>query len=289
MQPGQQAATGSRAGAVPPAAQVEERLREASGVEVLEWPALRALGVDAAVTTRAGGVSEGPYRSLNLGLHVGDDPTSVVENRRRAAAVLHATLGDLVFAVQVHGARAAVVGACDRGRGAGGPGSAIAGADALVTTEPGVVLVTLVADCAPILIADPDAGVLATVHAGWRGTAAGVVASALSRAADLGADPSRMTAWIGPTVAAPDYEVGAEVAAAVRDRLGDRADAVLDEGRPGHWLLDVPAANRLQLLDAGVPASSVRTSPWTTAEGRFFSDRRERPCGRFALLARLRR
>lgn len=293
MQDGRQVTAGPGTGALSPVTDVEERLRggsgDTSGVEVLEWPALAGLGIDAAVTTRAGGVSGGPYRSLNLGLHVGDDPASVVENRRRAAAAIGAALDDLVFAVQVHGTRAAVVGAADRGRGARAQGTALAGADALVTAEPGAVLVTLVADCAPVLIADPDAGVLSTVHAGWRGTAAGVVAAALSRAAGLGADPSRMVAWIGPTVAASGYEVGEEVARAMRDRLGEQAQEVLAEGRPGHWLLDIPAALRLQLLDGGIPSSLIRTSPWTTADGRFYSDRRARPCGRFALLARLRR
>ena len=263
------------------------QLTRAGEIEVLSWPWLDALGVDAVVTTRECGVSVGPYRALNLGLHVGDDPDAVAENRRRAAGALGAVVDDLVLADQVHGTRAALVGARDAGRGARDATDAVEGADALVTAEPGVVLVTLVADCSPVLLVDPEARVLATVHAGWRGAVAGTLREAISAMATLGARPERTVAAIGPTVSPKAYAVGPEVEAAARGAFGARADEVL---RPhgDRFRFDVAGANRLQLDAAGVTGDRISVSPFASGDAFFFSDRAARPCGRFGLLARLR-
>jgi len=111
-------------------------VRRQGSLDVLAWPSLDALGVDAFVTTRHGGVSAGPYATLNLGLHVGDTPADVLVNRRRVAAALGADLGDVVFCNQAHGRRVAVVSEADRGRGAFRLDDAVASTDALVTTDP---------------------------------------------------------------------------------------------------------------------------------------------------------
>jgi polyphenol oxidase len=263
------------------------QLERAGEIEVLSWPWLADLGVDAVVTTREGGVSTGPYRSLNLGLHVGDDPDAVAENRRRAAGALGAGVQDLVFATQVHGTHATVVGTRDAGRGARGPEDAIADCDALVTAQPGPVLVTLVADCSPILLVDPEARVLATVHAGWRGAVDGTARAALDTMVALGARRERTVACIGPTVSEASYVVGPEVDAAARSAFGPGADQVLWP-HGDRWRFDVAGANRLQLLAGGVTESLISLSPFASGDGPFFSDRIARPCGRFGLLARLR-
>ena len=156
------------------------------GVSLHHWPEAAELGAAVAVTTRHGGLSVSPYASLNLGLHVGDVPDRVIANRERAARAFGVDLGALVFAHQVHGAGVTVVGAADRGRGAYRLDEAVAATDILVTTEPATVMVILVADCAPIALIDPEARVLAAVHAGWRGTAAGAVGRALDAMAELG-------------------------------------------------------------------------------------------------------
>jgi hypothetical protein len=136
---------------------------------------------------------------------------------------------------------------------------------------------------------DPAARVLAVVHAGWRGTAAGVVGAALDAMADVGGEAARVRAWVGPGVAAERYQVTDEV----RDGLEVAVrPAALDDGvarpdGPGHWLVDLAAANRQQLLRRGVPGGQIYDCRVTTADDRFFSDRAARPCGRFALLARL--
>ena len=250
---------------------------------VLTWPAFDEHEVDVAVTTRAGGVSTGPYATLNLGLHVGDDPAAVVENRRRAAALVGAALDDLVFCNQAHGRNVVVVGEAERGRGTRSLDDAIPAADAMVTTTPGLVLVVMVADCVPIVLFDPAARVLAVVHAGWRGTVARVAAAAVEAMESLGASPARIVAGVGPAVAAERYQVGPEVADAAAGLDGLRPDGT------GRWTFDLWAANGQVLREAGVDPAAIHVAPVATGPGSpFFSDRAERPCGRFAALARLR-
>jgi len=301
-------------------------LRAVGGLRLLAWPALDASGADAAVTARSGGVSSGPYATLNLSLSVGDDPGCVLENRRRLAAGFGASPEDFVFARQVHGAAVRVVGAADRGSGAFCLDDAVADADALVTKSPGVVLAILTADCVPIVLHDPVAAVLACVHAGWRGTVAGVTAATLAAMQALGSRPSDVIAGIGPAIAAARYQVGADVHQAVTQAFGPAAAAFIrpdtrpvarpdarpvappdthPDARPvappgsgpDRWLLDLWAANRHALVEVGVPAPQIYTTtlptgptPTTTpaGPGYFFSDRSARPCGRLALVARLR-
>ena len=130
-------------------------LGERAGLPVLTWPVLDPLPVDAIVTTRQGGVSAGCYATLNLSLAVGDEVANVHQNRARAAAALGTGLAAFVFARQVHGRRAEVVSAADRGRGTLAADDAVGPADALVTATPGTVLAILVADCVPIVLYDP--------------------------------------------------------------------------------------------------------------------------------------
>jgi polyphenol oxidase len=253
------------------------------------WASFAGHRVDALVTTRDGGVSGGPYASLNLGLTVGDDPGLVAENRRRAVAALGLDLADCVFAHQVHGRAVAVVSDADRGRGTLALDDAPA-CDALVTAAPGVGLAALAADCLTLVLYDPDAHVLGVAHAGWRGTAARVAAAAIEAMVGLGASPGAVLAALGPVIPAGRYQVGDEVAEAVRGGLGPGgAAAVLAPDGPGHWLLDLAGANRRTLLDAGVDPGRIEATGLATGPGTpYFSDRAERPCGRFAALAVLR-
>jgi len=274
-------------------------LRRARGLEVATWPALDGSGADVLVTTRHGGVSAGPYATLNLSFSVDDDPADVLANRRRVAAALDADLADFVFARQVHGAAAHIAVRADRGRGALGLEDAIPDTDALVTADPGTVLAIQVGDCVPIVVVDPVARVLACVHAGWRGTVAGVTAAAIAAMESLGARPRDMLAGVGPAIAPDRYQVGDEVAEQVREAFGDQADALLRLDGTGRWLLDLWEASRRSLIQAGLPAgqihvAAVPTGPGPTGldpgdarDGLFFSDRTARPCGRFALVARL--
>ncbi len=268
-------------------AAVGYELRERGGLRVLAWPALDAYPVDALVTTRHGGVSSGDYATLNLSFGVGDRPRDVLENRRRAAAALGADLADFVFGSQVHGAVARVVTRADRGRGAAVADAGVGEADALVTSDPGTVLGAVVADCVPILLYDPGAHVVACVHAGWRGTVAGVTGAALAAMAALGTRPADVIAGIGPAIGPDRYQVGEEVAAAVRECFGARATQVIRPDGTGRWRCDLWSANRLLLREAGVADGNIHVADVPTGTD-FFSNRTARPCGRFGVLARLR-
>jgi hypothetical protein len=262
-------------------------LRQQGGLPVLAWPAFDRYPVDALVTTRHGGVSAGDYATLNLSFGVGDRPEDVLENRRRAAAALGADLADFVFGRQVHGAVARVVTRADRGAGATVADAGAGAADALVTSDPGTVLGAVVADCVPILLYDPGAHVIACVHAGWRGTVARVTDAALAAMATLGTRPGDVIAGIGPAIAPDRYQVGGEVAQAVRECFGTRAAQVIRPDGTGRWLCDLWSANRLLLREAGVAGDQIHVAAVPTGAD-FFSNRAARPCGRFGVLARLR-
>lgn len=271
-----------------PAATTSE-FRRRGGLEFLTWPVFDPLAVDIAVSTRQGGVSTGGYASLNLSFQVGDDPAAVLENRQRLAAALGTGLGCFVFAHQVHGSAVQVVSATDRGRGARSPDDAVAAADALVTADPGTVLAMLVADCVPVVLYDPATSVLGCAHAGWRGTVARVAGAAVAAMQSLGSRPQDVIAAIGPAIAPAAYQVGGEVIGEVRRSFGAGADHLLAPDAGGTARLDLWAANRLVLHEAGVPDQQIHTAtvPTGPGPGRFFSHRAERPCGRFALIARL--
>ncbi len=169
---------------------------------VITSPRLDLPGVRHAFFTRAGGVSEGIYAGLNVGVGSNDDPEKVRENRARAAAHLGQPADALVTAYQVHSPCAMIAG----GPWPEGPPQA----DAVVTATPGVICGALTADCAPVLLADAEARVVAAAHAGWRGALDGVVGQTIDRMAELGARRERIRAAVGPCIGPDSYEVGLE-------------------------------------------------------------------------------
>jgi YfiH family protein len=262
------------------------RFEDRDGLSFLVLDELAPFGVDAVVTTRAGGCSTGPYAALNLGLHVGDDEESVIENRSRVAAALGEELDDFVFMDQSHGTRVAVVDRSARGRGARAVEHAMVATDALVTTSSELPLVVLVADCCPIVVVDVNQRILGVAHAGWRGSAGGVAGALLETMRQLGAEPASCHALIGPSIDQARYEVGHEVAAALRGSLSTTSPGFIDGAGPRSHV-DLAALNVSQLVESGIPSTQVAITPWRTDDERFFSDRAMRPCGRFALIATL--
>jgi polyphenol oxidase len=220
--------------------------------------------------TREGGVSEGPFASLNASLSGADDRARVLENRARAASALGADPAMLLGITQVHGADVATVTQ---------PWAPGAGprADAMVTKRPGIALGIVTADCAPVLFADAAAGVVGAAHAGWRGAAGGVLEATIAAMEALGADRARIAAAIGPCIAQASYEVGADLRDAVLAR--DAADArFFADGRPGRWQFDLAGYCAARLAACGV--ASVATGHDTLAEEtRFFSHRRRTLAG----------
>jgi YfiH family protein len=239
---------------------------------------LLADGVVAAFSSRAGGFGTGPYDSLNLGLHVGDDLRTVLRNRRRLATVL--AVAGLPWATvrQVHSAR--MVRARPELLGQGPPEARppLAEVDGLVTDQPGLLLAVFTADCVPVLLADPAARVVGALHAGWRGLAAGAIEAGVEAFAGLGGSPGASLALVGPAIGPCCYEVGPEVAEVV----GERYPAAAATTREGGLAIDTTAAALQALERMGIGA--VRTAHECTAHRpeRFFSYRRDRMSGRQA-------
>ncbi|MEU0166513.1 peptidoglycan editing factor PgeF [Streptomyces iakyrus] len=230
-----------------------------------------ASGAHFGFTDRWGGVSAAPYEELNLGGAVGDDPDAVRANRDLAAKSLGIEPDRVVWMNQVHGADVAVVD------GPWGNSAAIPSVDAIVTTRRGLALAVLTADCVPVLLADPVAGVAAAAHAGRPGMIAGVVPAALRAMTDLGAEPSRIVVRTGPTVCGRCYEVPE----AMRAEVSAVEPAAYAETSWGTPAVDVSAGVHAQLERLGV--RDREQSPVCTLESRdHFSYRRDRTTGRLA-------
>jgi polyphenol oxidase len=237
-------------------------------VLVPQWPAPAT--VHAAFTLRTGGVSTGRFASLNVGLHVGDAPEAVAENRRRVRVQLDLPQ-EPAWVEQVHG-----IDVYDADRGA----PSAPQADAAIARRTGCICAVQVADCLPVLLAASDGAVVAAVHAGWRGLAAGVLEASVRR---LCLDPERLLAWLGPAIGPAHFEVGEEVRAAfmAKDREAARAFTANPRGR---WQCDLAALARQRLRRLGI--SAVFGGEWCTFADpqRFFSHRRDAACGRMAAL-----
>lgn len=220
------------------------------------------------ITTRAGGSSQPPYDTFNLSLATGDQPGAVEGNRARLAASMGLGAGRLVWMRQVHGATVHVVDSPDSPQ--------LLAGDALVTTQLGLALLALVADCVPVLLAEPVAGVVAVAHAGRRGAAAGIATATVAAMAAQGADPARIDVLLGPAVCGACYEVPAQMRDEVDAALPGSASSTSD-GRPS---LDLRAGLAGQLQAAGV--GTVIVDPACTLEDdRFYSYRRDGVTGRF--------
>lgn len=258
------------------------------------WPAPR--GVRVLSTWRGGGVSGGPYASLNLGGHVGDAAAAVAQNRstlRRAAQLP----GEPVWLSQVHGTRVLDLDAPDHGpapasaavRGTGavpgtgavlGMGAGESGADAAVTRQPGRVCAILTADCLPLVFATLAGDRVGAAHAGWRGLADGVIEAAV-RALDV--PPERLLAWLGPAIGPLHFEVGAEVREALLKRDVGAAAAFVPNAR-GRFMADLCALARRRLHALGVSRIFGGDECTYARADRYFSYRRDGVTGRQATL-----
>ena len=234
-----------------------------AALPVLTSPLLDLPGIGHAFFTRQGGVSQGLYASLNVGVGSDDDPDAVQENRRRCAAHLG---GELVSAYQVHSASVLVA---DGAWPAGPPQ-----ADGVASRTTGVICAALAADCAPILLADPQARVVAAAHAGWKGALTGVAEAAVARMESLGADRNRIRAAIGPCIGPASYEVGLEYVA--RFTHFDRAyERFFSAGAaPDKRQFDLPGFVLARLRAAGVDACGWIGRDTCAEPDLFFSNRR---------------
>jgi YfiH family protein len=230
---------------------------------------LEQAGVVHGFTLRVGGVSQGPYATLNLAPGFGDRPEHVAANRRRLAAAAGFDDQRLATLRQVHGAEVAIAESMP----AGAPPPA---ADALVSRRPGTTVGVFTADCLPLLLVDPRQRRVAAAHAGWRGTLAGVATAVVEAMIRLGSSPDDLRAAIGPAIGSCCFAVGDNVAAAFRAAFPGQAVVPEAAGHQAH--VDLRLANRLRLLAAGLALEHIDDAfPCTCCDPqRFFSYRRQR-------------
>ena len=230
-------------------------MEERDGLKTLKCRALDEIPwLHHGFSTRHGGVSQGDYASLSFSYQK-ESETIVDENFRRFCKANALPFDSLVLTHQTHTANVAIVNNsyCHRGRD-----RSLRETDGVVTAAKDLGLICFTADCVPILLADPQAKVIAAVHAGWRGTVQSIAAEAVKKMVTAGADPKNIVAAIGPSIGPCHFEVGAEVADEFAARFGEKLP--LKEHRPDHSMVDLWQANRLVLLEAGLQNDRIFTS-----------------------------
>jgi YfiH family protein len=222
-------------------------------------------GIRHGFFTRQGGVSEGIYAGLNVGVGSHDDRDHVMENRRRVAAWFGKPLEKLATLHQCHSADVLLIDETYAGERPK--------ADALVSKTPGMVLGVLAADCGPVLFADPKARIIGAAHAGWKGAFDGVLEATIDAMVALGADRSSIIACLGPSISHRHYEVGPEFVERFTTRQADYARFFAPSVKPGHSMFDLPRFTLERLKNAGVTAENLDLCTYPD-EDRFFSYRR---------------
>jgi hypothetical protein len=217
--------------------------------------------------TRQGGVSDGIYASLNIGLGSDDTRDSVLENRKRVAESLGVASSRLVSPYQIHSADVITVSAPFED-------GANRKADALVSATPGLALGVATADCGPVLFADPDAGVIGASHSGWKGAVNGILRNTVAAMEALGADRNRIIAVLGPTISQKAYEVGPEFHQRFLEEDAGNERFFIPSETPGHFMFDLPAFITARLEGLGLQTvADLRLCTYADEE-RFYSYRR---------------
>ena len=238
-----------------------------SNIEILTSDNISAVH---AFTTRRGGVSEGPFDSLNLGLHRGDDPENVAENRRRLACALGFDLDKLVLTHQTHSDIVRVVGKNDA---VGFDHRLYPESDAIITNEPGVALWIFTADCTPILLWDSVTGAVGAVHAGWRGTAAAIVSKTVEKMClTYHCDPKNIHAAIGPNIGFCCFETDADVPEAMIKAYGEDAKPFIRQ-KGNKYYVNLKALNALALRRSGEENIAISDACTACQCDRFWSHR----------------
>ena len=215
--------------------------------------------------TRHGGVSEGIYRGLNVGLGSHDVRQSVMENRRRVAQWFGLPVEKLATVHQMHSPDVNVIDASYNGERLE--------ADAMVTATPGIIIGVLSADCGPILFADAEAGVVGAAHAGWKGAVTGVLENTIEAMIGLGAQRERIVASLGPSISRLSYEVGPERVESLKDTNPAYANYLSPSPNEGHAFFDLKQLTIDRLAGAGVTAENLDICTYPD-DDRFFSYRR---------------
>jgi len=237
-------------------------------------------------TTRIGGKSSEPYNELNLGYTVGDNSLTVSQNRQLLADEIGFRLENCVTCFQVHGIETQVVEKQHKGCGSFDVESSFHDFDSLVSSEREICLLSLAADCVPLLFYDYEKKVVGTTHAGWRGTVQGAALHAINKMkSTFNSLPENIIACIGPSISVNAYEVGDEVVEAVFRNFPDSSEVLVKNAQTQRFHFDLWKANRLKLLEAGLLAKHIETADLCTFSNYnlFFSARKgKHKTGRFA-------
>ncbi len=231
------------------------------------------IGAHHCFTTRLGGVSEGIFESMNLRERSGDDASRIRENYRRIGEAAGIDTARMVHTRQTHSKRVRCVTAADtRGLFEADPPEC----DGLVTNQMGVPLIIFTADCVPVLLCDPENGVVGAVHCGWRGTVADILGETVKAMESLGAEARHIRAAIGPAIGKCCFETGPEVPEAVERWLGGNFDLCPPEqGVPDKFMVDLRGGDRIRLMQLGLREENIDVSSECTmcAPGKYWSHR----------------
>ncbi len=240
-------------------------LMEKEGIQYLSVPHWNEAGILNAFSCRSGGVSPPPYESLNLALHLEDDPVNVIRNRRLFLDVFGLELENTVCCQQVHGSGIEVVTPEMNGKGALNAGQSLPDCDAMVCGQPGVVMMTFYGDCIPLFIVDPVRQVAATAHAGWKGTCLNIGGKTVElMCRTFGSALQDLEVFIGPGIGACCYEISRELAEQVELSLPKTAGKLIEE-RGGRKYWDLPATNFYNLVAKGLQPEKIFSSSLCTS------------------------
>ena len=241
--------------------------------------------IEHFISTRAGGLSKAPYQSLNLGLHVGDDPEKVLRNRRRLAETIGIPINQFTIARQIHSGNVKIISDDLRGRGSIDYENVIEDTDAMVTNGADICLVILVADCVPMLFFDPVHKAIGVAHAGWRGTLQYIAQNTVkTMESAFGSSPGDIIVGIGPSIGPCCYRVGPEVISRVEKAFHATKGLIVNKSGDGAGYFDLWKANLNQLLHAGIEKRHIEPAGICTHENAhlFFSYRYQQgDTGRF--------
>ncbi len=233
-------------------------------------------GIVAGITTRTGGVSEDPFHSLNMGLHVGDDPKAVVSNREKVAMSLDKPIESWVCAEQTHGSRIQLVGQNEMGNGATSYNTSVKETDGLITDSKAVLLTMCYADCVPLYFLDHETKLIGLAHAGWKGTVLGIGPKMVDKFLEQGSDIQSLSVVIGPSICEKCYVVDDKVINKVKKILEDENNLPYNLKEEGQYHLDLKEVNKLLLIKSGLNSNQIYTSSFcSSCHNQFFSYRKD--------------
>ncbi|MCT1904218.1 peptidoglycan editing factor PgeF [Oceanobacillus sojae] len=233
-------------------------------------------GLIAGFTTKNGGVSEGPYRQLNMGLHVSDDEKRVLKNRSILSRELNIPLNRWVCGEQVHGTKIHLSGTEDAGKGSVSSDSSISGVDGLIINEAdGLLATAFFADCVPLFFVDPTTRIAGIAHAGWKGTVAQIAGEMVRKLDQAGASVKDLKVAVGPSISKENYVVDDFVLSHLTD---DQKQKFTEEVSPNQYLIDLKELNVDILVQSGVFRHNIEVTKYCTFQDEtiFFSHRRDK-------------